>query len=159
MTAFRLWKNSFSVPPRYILIISLPTYHFLKYQTLVTIGNRTTVWLDRWQKALHSLSFPICAQGCDNGQIWARKSILLQKIGRDLWEFLPLPSARSAVRKLEFLIVPGAFSVQILGSLFFAPGAEFLLPRAQIFSVTVVFGTHRNWNNSLRPIKGHHYPS
>lgn len=60
---------------------------------------------------------------------------------------------------LECLIVRGAFRVQILCSLFFAPGTELFLPGAEVLSITVVFGTCRNSDDSLRPIKGHHYLS
>lgn len=161
MIAFRLWKNSFSLPTRYILITSLPTYHFLKYQTLVTSWKQDNGEVRPLTEGTTCLCVSSSdAQGHDNGQIWGRKSILLQKIVRQgSWEFFSLSSARSAVCRLEFLIFPGAFRVQILGCLFFASGAQLFLPRAETLSITVVFGTCTNSNNSLRPIKGHHCPS
>lgn len=155
-----------SLCPRDILwLIPHPLTTFWSIRSWSPVGNRTTAGLDHWQKALHILSFRLCvsssdAQGHGNGQIWGRKSILLQKIVRQgSWEFFPFSSAKSAVCRLEFLIVPGAFRVQILGCVFFAPGAELFHPRAETLSMTVVFGTCRNSNNSLRPIKGHHYPN
>lgn len=68
---------------------------------------------------------------------------------------MPLASAKGEGCRLKFLC-PRAFRVQIL---LFTPSAWLFLPRTETFSITVVFGTCRNSNNSLGPIKGHHYLS
>lgn len=141
MIDFRLWKNSFSLPPRYILITSLSTYHFLKSQNLVASWKQDNDWVDHWQKALNILSILLCvsspvAQGHSNNQIWGGKSVFLLKIVKQDLEsfFFSFIFTTDCSMQAGIPLCQGSSGCQYL--VVFVPGTELFFKKSGTLIIT-----------------------